>query len=139
MFINIRLSFVNTQTVRANHLLGKQEVGVCRQIHVASPNSKLNKHRCLLTGEHIYTQRSCLKSGESTWKLQFMSIVSWLWDLSSTELILLANWGFDRALSLIFKDCLTLNGTSIWNPASGSSFYIIEKHIFSNVGKKKII
>ena len=22
-------------------------------------------------------------------------------------------------MSLIFKDCLTLNGTSIWNPASG--------------------
>ena len=57
---------------------------------------------------------------------------------TSTELILLANWGFDRALSLIFKDCLTLNGTSIWNPASGSSYYFMEKHIFFKSGKKII-
>ena len=32
------VSWVNTQTVIANQLLGKQEVGVSRQIHVASPN-----------------------------------------------------------------------------------------------------
>ena len=43
-------------TVGANQLLGKQEVGVSRQIHVASPNQintldvmpvHMLKHRCL--------------------------------------------------------------------------------------------